>query len=578
MPRLFAGLLVLIGWTGPVFALDNPLDAIPEDAGVVIRLKNSRESSTKLMDFANRVDPGIGFFAAPLIQGMGILISNQTLEGVDRTSDWWVAVFPSAEAEPGLVFGVRAKDAEKLERAVGAGYHFAKADDWVFYSETQGALERIEGRLSGQGKSIDTLIDAESRAVLERGDLSVFVNLAQLKTIYHDAIGAGKEEAKSFLERGQRFLNRLSGTENTDAGEANEKVIESTFRRIEDARTATAGLVIAESSLDLETYVSFAADSETGELLKKHPASALTLVTKLPPGRLGYVGIQGDLRELVEFAMGHATHLLAGDEKSAAKFEALEKDLRELQYGGYVVSVGISDAKSAVLQSDAVTEVKPAEKVREITRRAVEVFNGVAQQGVQRTVALQPDAEKHGERTADVLTFKQEFDNAIDPSGARNRVLNLMFGPEGLAERLVYLDDKVVQTIGGGPEAMDAALKSLESKDAENAPADNADLREVRSQLAQTANILGFVDLPSLAAKSALLAKESGQLNVPLDKETLDRLQIERSYLGFSVTAEPHALRTKVCIPSTQLAGVLKLGLLLQSIRSSLPLGESGGD
>jgi hypothetical protein len=57
--------------------------------------------------------------------------------------------------------------------------------------------------------------------------------------------------------------------------------------------------------------------------------------------------------------------------------------------------------------------------------------------------------------------------------------------------------------------------------------------------------------------------------------ETLKRLRIARSYMGVSVTTEPHAVRVQVDIPAKQLTGVLQLATLLQSLRAREPMEEA---
>ena len=72
-----------------------PLDLIPADATAVIRLKSPEATIGKVGNFANAVQPGLGFMVQGQAPGLGAVISNPTLGGVDLKQDWYVAVSPS---------------------------------------------------------------------------------------------------------------------------------------------------------------------------------------------------------------------------------------------------------------------------------------------------------------------------------------------------------------------------------------------------------------------------------------------------------------------------------------------------
>jgi hypothetical protein len=65
-----------------------PLDLIPADVTAVIRLKSPEATIGKVGNFANAVQPGLGFMVQGQAPGLGVVISNPTLGGVDLKQDW----------------------------------------------------------------------------------------------------------------------------------------------------------------------------------------------------------------------------------------------------------------------------------------------------------------------------------------------------------------------------------------------------------------------------------------------------------------------------------------------------------
>src|SRR5262245_45452115 len=107
MRRTVAGLslLSMLVWGRIVPAAENALDAISTDASVVIRLKSPSATIDKVAELVNQVVPGAGEEIKKNADGIGFAISNPTLAGVDKSADWWVAVYASADRqEPGVVF------------------------------------------------------------------------------------------------------------------------------------------------------------------------------------------------------------------------------------------------------------------------------------------------------------------------------------------------------------------------------------------------------------------------------------------------------------------------------------------
>jgi hypothetical protein len=116
----------------------------------------------------------------------------------------------------------------------------------------------------------------------------------------------------------------------------------------------------------------------------------------------------------------------------------------------------------------------------------------------------------------------------------------------------------VISTVGGGKEEMTAALAASKGASSETG---SEPLQAARGQHGSKANLLAFVDLPNLIIGAVRVAAEGGVLPIPIEKTALEGLQIEESYLGFSIGSEPGAVRIKTHIPTEQVKGLAKIAM-----------------
>jgi hypothetical protein len=134
--------LVLV--TGLSAQAEGPLDLIPANATAVVRLKSPESTIGKVGNFANAVQPGLGFMVQGQAPGLGVAISNPTLGGVDLKKDWHVAIFAVKNAEPAVVFVIPATDVKALQGGVDESFTFASKDSWVAYSQDEAVIELVE--------------------------------------------------------------------------------------------------------------------------------------------------------------------------------------------------------------------------------------------------------------------------------------------------------------------------------------------------------------------------------------------------------------------------------------------------
>ena len=136
-----------------------PLDLIPADATAVVRLKSPEATIGKVGNFANAIQPGLGFMVQGQAPGLGALSSPiRHLGGVDLKQDWYVAIFAVKGAEPSVVFVVPATDVKALQGGVDDSFTFASKDSWVAYSKDEaddGTRRRVHQWWSGRSQWSD---------------------------------------------------------------------------------------------------------------------------------------------------------------------------------------------------------------------------------------------------------------------------------------------------------------------------------------------------------------------------------------------------------------------------------------
>ncbi len=143
------------------------------------------------------------------------------------------------------------------------------------------------------------------------------------------------------------------------------------------------------------------------------------------------------------------------------------------------------------------------------------------------------------------------------------RAMTLMFGDDGATTRAIYLKDRIVETMGGGKQAMTDALAAQEQKpSATSKPA----FEQARGKLTAKSNFVFLLDLPNTLAKILEVVVQAQVLPLPLDANQVKGLQSKPSYFGLSAATEAQGLRVKTSIPIEQMQGIAKIAMFVQNL------------
>ena len=570
-------LLILVLASLPIQAAETALDAITTDASVVVRLKSPKATIDKVADLADLVAKGTGDQIRGQSAALGLAISNPTLAGVDMEADWWLAVYATGgEDQPDVVFIVPASDLAAMKEALGESVKLMENGKFAVYTTDEGAAAKTAARLKGEGKSIATLIDKPSSTVFESGDISVFINVSQLAAAYKSQIDDAKDKFTENLENVQNGVpGTAPGFDPKQATEIAGQVLGFLTQGLNDAQSCTIAATISKEGLAFEDLVRVKTGTPTDKLLAKSAPGALAALSSLPGGNLVYFGLDWDMSDFTKISqwlMGTG----ALKPESSKEFESTLKEIEKLKFESIVTAFGLGDLEGGAVRSVTVSEVDNPAKMRELSQKLMKAMGSVESQGIKQTFTVKPDAEKYGKTSADLVTVKTEIDDAQNPVAAiMERVQAAMFGPDGMVTRVVYLKDRVVQTLGGGKQSMTDVLAALDKKTAESS---KSAIQQTRGKLGQKSNVVFLFDVTNTIAKILSLVVESQALPpiFPIDADAVKELQAKSSYLGVSAATEPQGLRVKTYVPVEQMQGIAKIVQFVQQMVGGI--GGAGGE
>ncbi|MDA0589392.1 MAG: hypothetical protein O2820_06335 [Planctomycetota bacterium] len=540
---------------------DGPLDLIPSDAAIVVRLKSPEGTIAKVGNFANQIQPGIGFLVQGQAPALGIAISNPTLGGVDLKNDWYVAAFPKKDGEPDVVFVVPSTDSDAMKEAVGPGFTYAVKGDWVAYSMNPAATKKSQACIDGKAKSLN--LGRRAGGLFNENDISIFVNIATLTGAYAEELDKAEDE----LARGLENFDESQAPPGVNAKALREMIQtfgKTALQAVRDADAFAAGVTFGEEALTIDELLLVKAGSDSSKFLAANPGSELALLGKVPQGELGYVALDMDMSGFIKWGLGLAVSIMDGNEDAAKQLEIVSKSLEEVKFGSVVTAFGLNtEGDDGILRTVSVTEATPASKLRSLVRDFSKL-GAISSPGIKQEITVKEDAETYGKHKADLVTVKQEFSPEADPLGISQQMMDLFYGKEGATQRVVSTDSLMIQTAGGGQDTMKATLASLEGP-----AATSGAVVDARKLALGKSNLVAMIDLPNFLLKGAVAAGKSGMLPIPLPTEEIAKIKIPVSYLVISVGTEPDGLRAKTALPIKMFKGFMEIQKFVQQMQQN---------
>jgi len=539
---------------------DPPLAAFSRDADVVIRLKAPEQTIEKAAVMAGSADEKLAGAIRENAPFIGMLISNPGLAGVDMQQDWLVVVHAHADTDPAVVFCIPATDAAAMQAALPEKMTDFARDGWVYYSEDAAAIDSLQKASPSSSDSIATEIDSAAKEVFDKGDISVFVNADHLTEVYKDQLEKGTSDAVKKFNRQAGMLSMIPGV---DMGSAVNDSASAGREVLKDSRAFASATVFTPTGLHIETLGQFKDGSNTAQALDGHPGDALTTVSSLPAGGVLYFGVSSSLSRGVEAGLSSAGSLDEPMDEKQKKLDDLAKTLSEVTFKSFAVGLGIGHLEDGILRLNSITEASPTAKVRDFKEATSELANvELPGQGIKQTSEYKRDAETVGRQQIDVQTVTTTVDPNVNAIMGQilGQVTAALFGPDGMVARYTFWDDKYLFGMGGGPDAMEAAVKAVEGSEPNGT-------EKFRESLLPQPNVLVLLDIRQIGYRILKAAAGRPELNLQIDPASVSAEAPAPSYIGFSVATEPKSLRTKSQLPSEQLKAIVELAIIARSMQ-----------
>lgn len=545
------------GFPALAFAADSPVSVIPDTADIVIRFKKPKATVDAVVKFAQAIDSKAATQVRQFSGSLTALISNPAGTGIDPKLDWYFILFVEPRKDPSVVFAVPVTKHDVFEAAVKqslSGAKFSRHDNWSFYASKDGPLVKLQDGLNGKAGSISRKMDSESQGLFDRSDLAAYVNVNHLTNdVYKIEMDATREELDAVLSDVGAAAPKVDNYDMKPLVENYTRGWRNLLQIAADVDSVTAGMSLKGNGLDLEQFVKVKSGSPTSAFLQSNAPNAMSVMDKLPANRLLYFGMHGDLKGMNKWALQLARSLMQNQSGSTGSIDDVLGAYDEVELGTQATAIGLGDRKSGIMRLVTVSEMKPMEKARDLMRKATVLSN----QGGSDGSALETEAEDVNGQKIDRVKVKISED---------------FFGTEDQGLRIAYLPDYVVQTVGGGQEAMAETLQALAGDEKPKSgsssgpkPPPGASPSATRQKLAPTANIVVLIDLPGLVSDGLRVASELLGPLVPVQPEQLKKLGLKRSYFGLTLTGDSSGVRVKGHMPQGQFQGFYKMQTIIKN-------------
>lgn len=543
---VFGVIVCAIGWIAPASVQGAAADAVPSTACVVVRLKSPDATLEKLADFVDEVQTGVGAVVRGAKNQLGQGFGNPGLKGVDPAQDIFVVVFAEPQVPPTVVFVMTAKDVDDVKDALQSQFEFHSSGKVIAYSTDEDALEEVRKRMDGEGKPLWSKIDQASKKLFDSADVSVLVNIKQLAEDFSDELEQAEPQLNAFIDRIQEIIPEEQKAQMTAAFDMYRVLGSALITGARDSNSLVMGLSVTASEIRYDDRLQVNEGTATAKSLASQPAGELNLFDRLPVGKAIYAGMKLDLSGMIEMSFNMSRQMMSSEltpEQSKRMDNAIKKLTAEKfeEMSLYMDIVG----ETQVMRAGGATAVRSVEAMREASRELMKAIGDTKIQTPQftQTSKLEINAEKLGSANVDLITTRFEYSEDTDPTGIQREIMKVIIGEKGMQQRVLYQSNRVVQTTGGGKAELEEMVKALDTVPAKNSPAVIA-----RKQFDEKTNILALVDISRITV-GVLKAIAANRKDAPINVQEVSGLKLESSFLGYSLTLESNAARSRLVVP-----------------------------
>ena len=155
-----------------------------------------------------------------------------------------------------------------MKETIVGQFTFVVYKDWLLYTEDEALAKRIQSRTEGKQKSITAMINKESADVMDRGDMSIFLNVKQLRETYKDQLKEGRDEIENQIAQMQNIAIPTPGMNLQAMFKVYASVFRGMLQTLEDTESVAAALTVSKDGVGLEALARMTTDSSTDKILK----------------------------------------------------------------------------------------------------------------------------------------------------------------------------------------------------------------------------------------------------------------------------------------------------------------------
>jgi hypothetical protein len=554
--RLFPILTLLLP---TAHAQESGLELIPETAAAVIRIQAPEQITADLVEFINKVQPGFGGLAeAQLPMAFGQAIKNPQLTGVDQSKDWYVALFIDDSGEPKGVLVLPVTDADEAKGAMEETFEFVEHKTWLICSPEGRFFDQFEELKGGKLKSAASLLDDELEAIVMKGHVTFALNAVLLRETFADELNSADDHLEELIQTMGEQIQQTSPSMDIEyVLDLYRDLGRTLLQAVNDSESYALSIEVTDDSVKIDQLLTVGEETATATFFATQPVSEMSSLKSVPEGLMGYMGIHGNPDSLLTWSKSVVEKVIKNEEQKTLTLNALES-LKEAEFGTLAAGGDLLPEEETAMRYFSVSEIAPAQKIRDMMKS---MGNGVTYEvaGIEQQLTYEPDAEKIGDQSVDIYRFKQTIPDGLDPTGMQKKINEKLYGPDGMEQRLLLKEEVMLQTMGGGLDAMKQLVESADWKD--------ETLLSARARQHEKANVIVLVDLPNSIYKFAKLIIGTGALPIPIQSEQIQGLDLPVSYSGFSLAMEENRLSTSTNISVESFQGFVQMAMFVQQMQ-----------
>ena len=449
-------------------------------------------------------------------------------------------------------------DADEAKGAMEETFEFVEHKTWLICSPEGQFLDEFEELKDGKLKSAASLLDEQLEAIVMKGHVTFAVNAVLLRETFADELNSADDRLEELIQMMAAQIKQASPSMDMEyVLDMYRDLGKAVLQAVNDSESYALSLEVTDDALKIDQLLTVGKETDTAAFFATQPVSDMPTLKSVPEGLMGYMGIHGNPDSLLTWSKSVVEKVIKNDEQKALTLKALES-LTEAEFGTLAAGGDLLPEEDVAMRYFSIAEIAPAQLIRDMMKS---LGNGVEYEvaGIEQQLTYEPDAEKIGDQSVDIYRLEQTIPDSLDPTGMQKKVNEKLYGPDGMVQRLLLKGDVMLQTMGGGLDAMQQLAEASEWQD--------ETLLSARARQHEKANVIVLVDLPNSVYKFAKLIIGTGTLPIPIQLEQIEGLELPASYSGFSLAMEENRLSTTTNISVESFQGFVLMAMYVQQMR-----------